>query len=109
MFSALLCQGEILVLVGFCTDSFPADEARVFAQTHQSFFNNILGNCGPIRKGNDRPYPTKLADALMIAEDSLGRKQSGPLKGQVFLPLGFYSNLLDMLSDNPMLKGMNQT
>jgi hypothetical protein len=108
LFSAHLFQGEILVLVGFATDSFPADEARVFAQTHKLFFNNILSNCGPIRKGNDRPYNSKLAEALMIAEDSLGRKQSGPLKGQLFLPVGFYSNLLNMLADNPMLKGMNR-
>jgi hypothetical protein len=108
MFSAHLFQGEILVLVGFATDSFPADEARLFAQTHKLFFNNILSNCGPIRKGNDRPYNSKLAEALMIAEDSLGRKQSGPLKGQLFLPVGFYSNLLNMLADNPMLKGMKR-
>jgi hypothetical protein len=65
----------------------------------------MLGNCGPIRKGNDRPYNAKLAEALMIPEESLGRKGTVH-KGQLFLPLGFYTNLLNMLSDNPLLKGM---
>jgi hypothetical protein len=107
MFSAPYCQGEILVLVGFSVEAFPPVDAQILVNSHKFFFNNILGNCGPIRKGNDRPYSTKLADALKIPEESLGRKQLGPAKGQLFLPLGFYTNLLNMLCDNPLLKGMN--
>jgi hypothetical protein len=95
------------VLVGFSVAAFPPEDAKIFAQSHKHFFNNILGNCGPIRKGQDRPYSSKLAEALHITEESLGRKQVGPAKGQLFLPLGFYTNLMNMLSDNPLLKGMN--
>jgi hypothetical protein len=106
IFSALLFKGEIMVLVGFSANSFPTEEAKLFALTHKHFFNNILGNCGPIRKGNDRPYHSKLAEPLMIPEESLGRNRLGAAKGQLFLPLLFYTNLLNMLSDNPILKGM---
>jgi hypothetical protein len=88
-------------------EAFVPEDAKIFAQTHKLFFNNILGNCGPIRKGNERPYPAKLAHAFQVTEESLGRKQLGTARGQLFLPVGFYQNLLNMLADNPLLKGMN--
>jgi hypothetical protein len=56
IFSALLFQGEIMVLVGFSADSFPPEEAKIFALTHFStIFWVTAGQSGRAMTGHTIP------------------------------------------------------